>query len=103
MPERNAPTVFADATVSVFVKSLTLLAMRRTSFSSSEKVANFRVVLAERFGMFTRTKGKAQQCWSYSAAGPVSFFGDDLVRVNGARGENWTETLPVHFAWMAAA
>ena len=41
---------------------------------------------------------------SNRAKGKIDFFGEDaFTRVGGAGGPAWTERLPVHFDWLAAA
>jgi site-specific DNA recombinase len=49
-----------------------------------------RALLAEQFGKFTLNRVKDAQGWSYKAQGSVNFFGDSLVRVDGAGGQNRT-------------
>ena len=46
-----------------------------------------RALLAEQFGKFTLRRVKVAQGWSYQAQGSVNFFGDSLVRVDGAGGQ----------------
>ena len=53
-------------------------------------VQEARALLVEQFGRFTLSSVKDAQGWSYKAEGSVDFFVDNLVRVDGAGGQNRT-------------
>jgi hypothetical protein len=75
----------------------------RELISHPECVDLARAVLAEYFGTFTLEPTIQDGEPVYLAHGK-DFFGDEaMARTGGAGGQNWTERLPVHFNWQAAA
>jgi hypothetical protein len=61
-----------------------------------------RALLAEQFGRFTLNRVRDAQGWSYQAKGSINFFGDSLVRVDGAGGPACT-TRAYRFSLALAA
>ena len=63
-----------------------------------------RALLAEQVGKMTLERVADGDCGTCRAKGQIGFFGDDLfAHVGGAGGQAWTERLPIHFGWLAAA
>jgi hypothetical protein len=58
----------------------------RLLLGKTDAVCRARALLAEQFGNFTLNRVKDAHGWSYKAEGSVNFFGDSLVRVDGAGG-----------------
>ena len=75
----------------------------RHLLAKPENLDEARALIAERVGKFTLLPVSDSGEWSYTARGSVDFFGDACLRVDGAGGQNWTERLPIHFNWQAAA
>jgi len=98
----NYSVVEPDSPDAGRLPSANLTAVPTETSEPAPVIQEARALLAEQFGKFTLSRVKDEQGWSYKAEGSVNFFGDSLVRVDGARGRNWTERLPVHFGWLAA-
>ena len=75
----------------------------RFLLGKTDAIREARALLAEQFGKFALNRVKDAGGWSYKAEGSVNFFGESLIRVDGAGGRNWTESLPVPFGWLARA
>ena len=74
----------------------------RFLLGKTDAIREARALLAEQFGKFTVNRVPDADGWSYKAEGSVNFFGENLVRVDGAGGPACT-ILPqakffVHFA-----
>lgn len=72
----------------------TFAASRLTDFrrllSKPTSVHEARELLAEQFGKFTLSPILDAGRWSYTAKGSIDLFGEKLVRVDGAGGQNRT-------------
>ena len=66
------------------------LADLRRLLSKPESVHEARALLAEQFGKFILFPVADSGRWNYKAAGSVDLFGEKLVRVDGAGGQNRT-------------
>ena len=58
----------------------------RSLLGKTDAIREARALLAEQLGKFTLNRIKDAHGWSYKAEGSVNFFGDSLVRVDGAGG-----------------
>ena len=66
------------------------LADLRRFVSKPTNVHQARALLAEQFGKFILLPSEDTGNWSYTAKGSVDLFGEKLVRVDGAGGQNRT-------------
>ena len=60
----------------------------RSLLGKTDAIREARALLAEQFGKFTLNRVK--DAWSYKAEGSVNFFGESLIGVGGAGGQNRT-------------
>ena len=56
----------------------------RFVLGKTDAIREARALLAEQFGKFTLNRVKDAGGWSYKAEGSVNFFGESLIRVDGA-------------------
>jgi hypothetical protein len=73
------------------LEELRTFALQRLSnirflLGKTDAIREARALLAEQFGKFTLNTVKDADGWSYKAEGSVNFFGESLIRVDGAGG-----------------
>ena len=84
--------------------AVTKLTRLRELLASPSGVHEARALLAEQVGKMTLERTADGDQMTYRANGQIDFFGEELLtRVGGAGGPAWTERLPIHFGWLAAA